>query len=251
MGVEARMIVKRNARATWDRSLIEGVLANVTLFRGATPAQIGALAAQCWTMGARRGEAFVAKGTRLPGAFTIAHGSAKLCVRGHNGDEKVVRFLRAGQPFGLANALLGRPAAFEASAVSDCKLVVVPAAAVFALLEADPRRARQAMLVLAERNLDLLAELEAVTLRNGAQRLASYVRSLADRTPNGATYTVRLPASKTLVASRLDMKKETLSRLLRALSGQGMIRVAGGEITVLDEASLARLAVEAAETAAA
>lgn len=49
---------------------------------------------------------------------------------------------------------------------------------------------------------------------------------------------MRLPASKTLIASRLDMTKETFSRLLRSLSEQGLIRVARDEITLLDRDGL-------------
>ena len=103
----------------------------------------------------------------------------------------------------------------------------------------DPRAARQLALTLAQRKLDLIIQLESSTLRTGAQRLASYLDTLAEGLSNT---TIRLPASKTLIASGLDMKKETLSRLLRAFSGQGLIAVNGPEITILDPGTLASLA---------
>ncbi|MGE5638556.1 MAG: Crp/Fnr family transcriptional regulator [Clostridia bacterium] len=240
------MVVRRNPKAAWDRPLIEGVLGNVALLRGTTPAQRATLAARCWTKAFRKSEVISPKGERLPGILALAYGSAKLSISGGNGASRVLRFVRAGQTFGDCSALVGSAAPFEATALADCKLVVIPAEAVFSLFEHEPRCARHALLALSRRHLDLVAELEATTLRNGAQRLAAYLASLSEDPRLEAAFTVRLPASKTLVASRLDMKKETLSRLLRALSGQGLISVAGPEITVLDPASLARVAVDTA-----
>jgi CRP/FNR family transcriptional regulator len=50
---------------------------------------------------------------------------------------------------------------------------------------------------------------------------------------------VRLPVSKTLVAARLGVRKETLSRLLRELAGRGLISVTQREVKILDRRGLA------------
>ena len=54
--------------------------------------------------------------------------------------------------------------------------------------------------------------------------------------------TARLPATKTLVASRLGMKKETLSRLLHDLASRRLITVSRREIAILDARALRALA---------
>jgi DNA-binding IclR family transcriptional regulator len=48
--------------------------------------------------------------------------------------------------------------------------------------------------------------------------------------------------SKTLLAARLGMKKETLSRLLSDLARQGLIEVSGRDIAIRDAARLRELA---------
>jgi CRP-like cAMP-binding protein len=53
---------------------------------------------------------------------------------------------------------------------------------------------------------------------------------------------VDLPVSKTIVAARLGMKKETLSRLLHQFTADGIIGVARREIAILDRARLASVA---------
>ncbi|MFO1371539.1 MAG: helix-turn-helix domain-containing protein, partial [Candidatus Competibacteraceae bacterium] len=47
-----------------------------------------------------------------------------------------------------------------------------------------------------------------------------------------------LPASKHIIASRLNLTPETLSRILHSLSESGLIAVKGRRIAVLDMARL-------------
>jgi CRP-like cAMP-binding protein len=234
---------RRTPREQWDREFIHGVLRNTELFRGLAPAQAASSAAQCWSIEAGRGRQIVSKGERLPGVFVIAYGTIKLSLRQGANGQRVVRLVEGGQTFGEATALLGLAASFEAMAVTACRLVVIPSGAILDLIERDPRGARQVLFTLARRNLELLAEIESSSMRDGAQRLAAYLGSLAEsRAANGGTLRVRLPATKTVIASRLDMKKETLSRLLRSFAGDGLITVNGGEITLLDRERLGGLA---------
>jgi Mn-dependent DtxR family transcriptional regulator len=60
---------------------------------------------------------------------------------------------------------------------------------------------------------------------------------------------VRLPVSKTLVAARLGVKKETLSRLLHQLAADGVIAVERRDVRILDAARLSSVAGDAPEPA--
>ncbi|MBV8030979.1 MAG: Crp/Fnr family transcriptional regulator [Betaproteobacteria bacterium] len=229
--------VPSNDNELRERRLIEGVIARTSLFRGVHGAPLSALARQCWSLSARRGERFLERGARLPGVFAVAYGSVKLALGQPGHDERVLRLVQAGQTFGEPSALLGRPARYDAQALADCKLVIIPTVAIYALVDDEPRAARKIIHGLAERSFEVLAELESTSLRRGTERLAAYLLSLAGpEAPQPCT--VRLPATKTVIASRLDMKKETFSRLLRALAEQGLISVAQRNITILDRERL-------------
>ncbi|MDP3481815.1 MAG: helix-turn-helix domain-containing protein [Sulfuricella sp.] len=43
-----------------------------------------------------------------------------------------------------------------------------------------------------------------------------------------------MPASKTVIASRLNISPETFSRVLHDLSAAGLINVKGKDVTILD-----------------
>lgn len=225
------------SRQLRDRRLVEGVLANSEIFRGLAPGPLSALARQCSALQARPGEVVAASGATLPGAFAVAYGTVKLAFRTNGGEERVFRLVQAGQTFGEPSALLGRASLYEARALAESKLVVIPAAAMFAAIERDPRGARQLLLTLAERNVALLAEVEASSMLSSAQRLARYLSALA-----GEEAAAQLPTSKTVIAARLGMKKETLSRLLRAFAERGVIDMTRRDIRILDRGRLAELA---------
>jgi CRP-like cAMP-binding protein len=54
---------------------------------------------------------------------------------------------------------------------------------------------------------------------------------------------VQLPMRKRDIASQLAITPETLSRLMRSFSSQGVIQVAGYTVHVIDLPALARLAM--------
>ena len=231
--------------------LIEGVVSNLKLFREASPRQIGDMGKHCWIVALRRGDAIAKRGAPVPGVFAIAYGSIKLVLRSQDNEERVLRLVGAGETFGEATALLGRTARYDALALAESKIVVIPSAAILGLIDRDPRLARSIVNSLAERSLALLDEVETACLRRGAQRLASYLDSLVvangDGNGNGSgngngAHTVRLPVSKTLVAARLGITKETLSRLLRSLAERRLIEVSQREIAILDRAALSEMA---------
>lgn len=224
-----------------DQRLVDGVISNLPLFWGVPAAKLAAVARRCWVLPAARSATFVERGAQLPGILALAYGSVKLVLRKRDGAERVLRVITARQTFGEPLALLGRASPYYAMALQDSKLLVIPAEAVVNLLDTDLNFARRLVDTLAERNLQLHAEIEAATLLNGTQRLASYLHELAGN--GGApSATVRLPFSKTLVASRLGLKKETLSRLLRDLVERRVIEVARRDIAILEPAQLTALA---------
>ena len=228
-----------------DQLLIEAVIGNLKLFWGASPAQRASVAAQCWTLPLPRGSALVRRGERLPGLLALAYGSVKLRIPVNGTKERVIRIVAAGESFGESAALLGRAAPFEPVALASSKLVVIPSAAIFALIERDARLARSALLLLAERHLRLVEELHTSVPRRGVQRLASYLEAVAEPVAGNGEFKARLPGTKTLAAAQLGMSKETLSRLLRSLAVRGVLRVSRREIAILDRAALSGLAAKA------
>jgi CRP-like cAMP-binding protein len=223
----------QNDRAT------ERLLRATALFENLAPAHIGRLAALSRKQTIRRGSTICSQGEPMPAVVALADGSAMLALRRPDGGRRTVRFIGAREIFGLATALHNRPCPVDVIALADSLVISVPVPPLLRLLGMDPGFARDLLRELADDYLALLEELQASVQKNAVQRLASYLASLAE--PNGTPHTwiARLPVSKTVLADRLGITKETMSRLLRELMAQGAIEVARRDITILDRSLLA------------
>jgi len=232
------MIPTRPSLTPREQRLTEGVITHLPLFAGVPPQGIQVVARRCSIVDACRGDVIAPRGTRLAGVFAVAYGTVKLALRSADAEQRVLRVLAAGHTFGEPYALLARPCGYDALAVTECKLIVMPPETISDCAERYPRFSRNLLTALAERSLDLLATFEAATLLRGAQRLASYLDGLAG--PNGAPgrVVIQLPVSKTMLAAQLGVKKETLSRLLRQLTVRGLIEVSRREVAILDRQGL-------------
>jgi CRP-like cAMP-binding protein len=219
---------------------LKAVLERLPLLEGVNQEAIRELATQSSVMRLSRGQLVVRRGERVPSLYALAFGQVKTCLPQNGGSEMVLGLLGPGATFGKSAVLLDRPAQVDVVALDDTMLVAVRAACVVALVERNLRFSRNLARALAERNHVLVAELETSRLRS-AQRLAAYLDSIAQPAAQPGTWAARLAVSKTLLASRLGIKKETLSRLLRELAGGGLIDVAGREITIRDRLGLQRL----------
>ena len=231
----ARMLPDRR-----EERLTIGVITHLSLLAAVPAEEVARLARSSWNVRARRGELIVKRHTHLPGIFALAYGTVKLVLCGGDSDGRLLRLVAAGQTFGEPSALLGHAVDYEVRAVGECKLVVMPTGVVLEIADRHPRFARDVTLAVARRAVEALAELQAATLQRSDQRLAAYLRALAGHAPaaDGPTR-IELPVSKTTLASRIGVKKETLSRLLRQFATEGLIEVARREVAILDPVRLA------------
>ena len=85
----------------------------------------------------------------------------------------------------------------------------------------------------------LIQDVENYSLHSSIERVIGFLLQLAG-TPAGGPVDIELPASKHIIASRLNLTPETLSRVLHSLSESGLIRVNGKRITVLDATRLSQ-----------
>ena len=215
----------------------ERLIGNLPLFRQVAREHLAQLAKHATVHRLKRGDVVCRRGDPLDCFHAVAYGQVKLVLRAGNGEERVLRIVGAGDTFGEALVLRPRPNPLDAVALSETLVIELPARPVIALLERDAHFARGMFSRLAQRMHELVAEIESSTLLSARQRIASYLVGLA-----GGAGRVRLPVTKTLIASQLGVTKETLSRLLREFSDHGLIDVQNRNVVVRDRVRLAAVA---------
>ncbi|HXZ93937.1 MAG TPA: Crp/Fnr family transcriptional regulator [Burkholderiales bacterium] len=214
---------------------VQAFLANLPMFSEMSTAELDRIAAGTLSMHAAKGETIVHTGDPCTGFHVVVYGQVKLGFASPQGVEKVVEIIRPGQTFGEALMFLDKPYIVYAQALADSMLLHVSKQTVLDELARDPQFARRMLSGLSRRLHGLVRDVEAYTLRSGAERVIGYLLAeMAEPAGGGGGIEVNLTPGKSVIASRLNMTPEHFSRILHELAESGLIEVSGRTVRVLD-----------------
>ena len=216
----------------------QAFLSNLPLFRELRAEEIDRIAAQTRQLHVARGATIFHRGEPCAGFHVVVYGQVKLAFISAQGDEKVIEILSQGQSFGEAVLFLEKPYPVSASALADSMLLHVAKEAVFDEIERDPRFARRIIAGMALRLHQLVGDVEAYSMRSGTERVIGFLLRDAPEGAAAGPVAVTLPASKGVIASRLNLTQEHFSRILHDLIARGLIEVEGRKVTLVDLAKL-------------
>lgn len=187
----------------------------------------------------RQGQALYRAGDPFQSIYALRSGSFKTVVQHQNGKEYVSGFLLPGETLGL-DGICTESHTCDAIALEDSTVCVIP----FQLLEALCReiqslqqhvhRMMSAEIVREAGQMMLLGNLTA------EQRVASFLLNVSDRLRRRGysprDFTLRMTRED--IGSHLGITLETVSRTLSRFQQEGIIRVNGKRITLLDREAL-------------
>ena len=167
-----------------------------------------------------RGATIFLQGERATAIYIVAEGWVKLYRVAPSGAEAVVGVFTKGASFGEAVAFRNDIYPVAAEAVTDCRLVRIETDAFLRQIRENPEVAISILSATYLHLHSLVAQVEALKAQTGSQRVAEFLLELAP-CPRGACE-VTLPYDKVLIAGRLGMKPESLSRAFARLKEQGV-----------------------------
>ena len=213
------------------------ILRRAVLFRTLAPASAARLAVGAAVSKSRRGTRLYGSGERCAGVYTVITGRVMLSVGAAKNASKTIELIGPGGHFGLAAAVLGAPQIAAAETLVDSTLLLIPRRDLIDGAAADAGLALLLATALSREVCGLTADIAAVSLHSGRERVASYLLQLAGAA-GAPQRPVELPTKKGIIASRLGLTPEYFSRMLHELTAAGAIAVDGRQITVLDPARL-------------
>ena len=196
------------------------VLRQAALFSALSDSALGALLADAAVVCRRRGEVLFTQGEEASGFYVVLDGWVKLYRLTAAGEEAVVGVFTRGDSFGEAVCFSGGLYPVNGEAVTECRLLLISARNLTQRIRQAPEIAL-AMLASTSQHLHLLVrQIEELKAYTGAQRLAEFLISLApvQRGP----CIIPLPYEKTLIAGRLGLKPESLSRAFQRIKTVGV-----------------------------
>ncbi|MGD2084188.1 MAG: Crp/Fnr family transcriptional regulator [Chromatiales bacterium] len=209
------------------------------LFARLAPEQLQRVAARARRMRLQEGQSLFEQGDAAERFYLVLSGHIKLFRLSPEGNEKVIEVVSPGSTFAEALMFLDRPQ-FPVSAValSDVGLISIDARDFAAMLRGSVETCFLLLGDMSQRLRGLIREIDNLSLQSATARVAGY---LLKRAPAGEHH-FELEVPKGVVASRLSVKPETFSRIIKSLSTRGLLVIKGSRVEVLDRDGLERVA---------
>jgi CRP/FNR family transcriptional activator FtrB len=207
-------------------------------FDGVDPQRVAAMLKGSFLQRFPAGVELVREGDPPDFLHIIVEGSVEV-FSAYRDRETTVAVLGPGKSFILAAVVLDRIYLKSARSLTPARVLLVPAEAVRAVFVADAAFARHLACELADAYRMVVKELKNQKLRSGLERLANWL--LAYRAEQRGSDRFELPFEKKVLAARLGLAPEVLSRSFAALVPY-KVKVTGATIEIRDVGALTKLA---------
>ncbi|MEZ5787971.1 MAG: Crp/Fnr family transcriptional regulator [Xanthobacteraceae bacterium] len=211
------------------------IVRRINILRGLNPLMVERLIAPAGVMILREGETVFRQSDPANAFFIVIEGWVKLYRITMAGEEAVISLFGKGDSFAEAVAFTGQPYPATAETVSKARVVRIPASHVVQCIRTMPDIALAMIASTSQHLHNLVYQVEQLKAQTGVQRVAEFLVSLApvDHGP----CEIALPYDKVLIAGRLGLKPESLSRAFAKLKSLG-VEVHASHVLVRDVAKL-------------
>lgn len=226
--------------AAVDRSLV----ANLPLFAGLSPAELDDVLAEARAVHHAKNSNVFEQGEEAHSFFVLLHGHVRAAKTTPSGQQVVVRYVTPGETFGVAVAIgLDRyPAA--AIAVDDSVVLAWPSAAWPRLVVKHPALAANTLQTVGSRLQDSNSRVVEMSTEQVERRIARALLRLTQQAGRKVETGIEIdfPISRQDIAEMTGTTLHTVSRILSAWEGQGLLDGGRQRIIVCDPHKLFMLA---------
>jgi len=217
------------------------IITRIAVFRGLKPETVEDIVAPAKAVTLSPHQDLFHQGDPATAFFIVIDGWVKLYRITPAGDETVIHILTKGDSFAEAVAFTGACYPASAEAVSQTRVARVPADHVIHCIRESPDIALAMIASTSQHLQHLVQQVEQLKAQSGVQRVAEFLVSLCPVSQGSCV--IALPYDKVLIAARLGLKPESLSRAFAKLRSVG-VAVDAAHVAVSDVGKLRQLASE-------
>jgi CRP-like cAMP-binding protein len=220
--------------------IIDAFIGETPLFNGLPREQLEGLSRIAVNSIFRRGDTIFSEGDDADGFYILRTGRVKIFKLSFEGKEQILHIIGLGEPFGEAPVFSGGTFPAHAEALEESRVIFFSKRAFIELIKKDPSIALNMLAILSRRLKQFTGLVENLSLKEVPQRLASYFLFMSNSKENEDS--LELDMAKGQLANILGTIPETLSRILSKMVNQGLIRVQGRTIKLIDKKGLEEVA---------
>lgn len=209
-------------------------LKNAYLFSQLSDDQLQRVVGMGQNIALQDGEALFEVGDEAKRFFLVTEGQIKLSRLSMNGNEKVIEVVSAGYTFAEALMFSEKPAyPVRAAALGRAELIAIDSKRFRELLRESVDTCFRVMGDMSMRLRRMIKEIDDLTLQSATGRVAGFLCGQY-MYKGQVRVEFELTTPKGVLASRLSVKPETFSRILHNFTDQGLVKVSGGNIQILN-----------------
>ncbi len=189
-----------------------------------------------------RGKAIFKRGDPGTKLFAVISGIVKISAPSAKGKSAVFNLMTDGEIIGEIALLDGLPRTADATALTDCELMVIERRDLIPLVSGEPDVVFKLIELLCRRLRHTTEQLEDVMFLDLPGRLAKALLQLAKPAARGVTVTL----TQRHLGEIIGMSRESTNKQLHAWQDRDWLRLEHGKIAILAPDALAAIAVEGA-----
>lgn len=217
------------------------LLSNTLLFKDLSEGMLRKLIGNEIPRQHSKGQLMFQQGDQADHFFIILDGWVKLFRQMPSGDEAILHIFTRGESFAEAAMFSGRKYPASAEVVADARILSINCNHFEQQIAASPKIALRMLASTAEHLKLLVTEVEQIKGRNALERVAFFLLELCPKEAKDVV--IDLPYEKSLIASRLNIKPESLSRVFSKLRESGIDSVKN-QVMIPDTDILHKLAMD-------
>lgn len=205
----------------------------VPMFRAAAPALIDEVLGLCIEKVYLRGETVFLQGDPPKGLIVVWRGALKIFKIGDGGREQILEIEGPGRSVAELPLFDGLPYPASCAALEDAVALLLPLSTFQRLLEREPALSRAVIATLSQRLRRMVALVEEISLKAVRERLVDLLLEMS-----GGKDAFDLAWNNQEIASRIGTVREIVSRTFSRMVQEGVIRLEGRTLTILDRQRL-------------
>ena len=197
------------------------IITRIAVFRGLKAETVEHIIAPATATMLRPHEWIIRQDDPATAFFIVIDGWVKLYRSTPSGDETVIDIMTKGQSFAEAVAFTGNRYIATAEAVSEARVARIPADHIVRCIRQSPDIALAMVASVSQHMHHLVQQVEQLKAQSGVQRVAEFLASLSAAEQGHCA--LALPYDKVLIAGRLGLTPESLSRAFARLRSIGVV----------------------------
>lgn len=216
-------------------------LSKTSMFSGLSDNQLELLARLIRERKYKEGQFIVRDKDLMDSLCLLSSGSVKLTKYSLNGKEQIVHIYNPGEMMGLCTLFTKNLFPANAIALEDSRVYLLSKAELEKIAYKEQSLLLNLVFAFSARLAESMGMVEALALQKVPQRLASFLMYSLSMTDNSNT--ISLPYNHLELSRMLGTTPETLSRSFTRMKKEGIIKIEGFNIIIVDSESL-RVMVE-------